>query len=357
MLDPELGKGPAKAMGARTEEGALHPSRGELVVETRGLRKVYRDRGRKVTAVDRLDLEVERGGVHGFLGPNGSGKTTTIRMLLGLARPDEGEIRVLGEPYPGSIPAVLARVGALLERGQFAPDISGRKNLELLAGGAGLPPSRVGEVLEQVDLGADAHRRYRGYSLGVRRRLGLAAALLKNPELLILDEPSNGLDPAGIRDMRDTIPRLAASGVTVLLSSHILAEVQQLCSSVSIISEGTLLKAGRVEELLGESTARTRVGVAQPDRAAAILLQAGYSVVREGDLLLVEGHEHPEEIARRLAEHELFVHDLTAVRPTLETFFLNLTGHRPAAPADPAERAFNETAEQLAAVDSEEVGA
>src|SRR5690242_9399019 len=135
----------------------------DLVVETRGLRKVYRDRGRKVVAVDGLDLAVERGGVHGFLGPNGSGKTTTIRMLLGLARPDAGEITVLGERYPAAVPAALARVGALLERGQFAPDLSGRRNLDLLARAAGLPRSRVGEVLEQVDLTSVAKRRYRGY--------------------------------------------------------------------------------------------------------------------------------------------------------------------------------------------------
>jgi ABC-type multidrug transport system ATPase subunit len=344
-------------MNALTDHVAHRGS--DFVVETRGLRKVYRDRGRKVAAVDRLDLAVERGGVHGFLGPNGSGKTTTIRMLLGLARPDEGEINVLGQQYPAAIPAVLPRVGAVLERGQFAPDLSGRKNLELLSRAGGLPRSRVDEALDQVGLADVAKGRYRGYSLGRQRRLALAAALLKSPELLILDEPSNGLDPAGIRDMRDTIPRLAASGVTILLSSHILAEVQQLCSAVSIIGDGTLLKAGRVADLIGESTSRTRVGVADPARAAAVLLAGGYSVVGDGQYLVVEGHEHPEVIARRLADHGLFVHELTAIRPTLETFFLQLTGHRPTASQDPAERAFDETAEHLVvpAHRDEEVGA
>ncbi|RNL64280.1 ABC transporter ATP-binding protein [Nocardioides marmoriginsengisoli] len=307
----------------------------DLVVETRGLRKVYRDRGRKVVAVDGLDLAVERGGVHGFLGPNGSGKTTTIRMLLGLARPDAGEITVLGERFPAGVPAALARVGAVLERGQFAPDLSGRRNLDLLARAAGLPSNRVDEVLEQVELTAVAKRRYRGYSLGMKRRLGLAAALLKQPELVILDEPSNGLDPAGIRDMRDTIPRLAESGVSVVLSSHILAEVQQVCSSVTIISEGALLKAGRVADLLGESTSRTRVGVADVDRATACLLGAGYEVVVEGAFLVVEGHEHPEVISRRLADVGIYPYEVSAIRPTLETFFLKLTGHRPTPMPDP----------------------
>ncbi|MCW2755780.1 MAG: transporter ATP-binding protein [Marmoricola sp.] len=360
MVDPlDSEKGRQEQMKALPQENPQRPGRPDLVVETRGLRKVYRDRGRKVSAVDGLDLAVERGGVHGFLGPNGAGKTTTIRMLLGLARPDEGEIHVLGGEYPAAIPSVLGRVGALFERGQFDPDLSGRKNLELLARGAGLPMSRVGEVLDQVEVRGVAKRRYRGYSLGMQRRLGLAAALLRSPELLILDEPSNGLDPAGIRDMRDTIPRLAAAGVTILLSSHILAEVQQLCSSVSIIGNGALLKAGRVDDLLGESTSRTRVGVAEPDRAAALLLEAGYSVSRDGTFLLVEGHEHPDAITRRLAENGLFVHELTAIRPTLETFFLELTGHRPAASEDPTERAFDETAEHLVvpAHRGEEVGA
>ncbi len=331
---------------ARRGKGKVTPM-SDLVVETTGLRKVYRDRGRGVVAVDNLDLAVERGGVHGFLGPNGSGKTTTIRMLLGLARPDSGTIAVLGQQYPQRIPVVLARVGALLERGQFTPDLTGRRNLELLAGAASLPTSRVDEVLEKVDLVDVAQRRYRGYSLGMSRRLGLAAALLKNPELVILDEPSNGLDPAGIRDMRDTIPRLADSGVSVLLSSHILAEVQQVCSSVSIISEGSLLKSGRVRDLIGESTSRTRVGVADPDRAARLLLETGYEVVRQDAFLLVEGHEHPEVITNRLADHGLYVYELSAIRPTLESFFLKLTGHRPARPEDPAELAADETAEHV----------
>src|SRR5690242_6172309 len=215
------------------------PGSPDLVVETTGLRKAFRTRrGRKVMAVDGLDLKVPRGGVHGFLGPNGSGKTTTIRMLLGLARPDEGEIRLLGEPMPAAAPAVMRRIGALVEEPRFVRDLSGRRNLELLASLGGLQRSRVDVVLDQVGLVDRAKDRYRGYSLGMRQRLGVAAALLKEPELVLLDEPSNGLDPAGIIDMRELIVRLGETGVTVLLSSHILAEVQQVCSSVSIVGDG-----------------------------------------------------------------------------------------------------------------------
>jgi ABC-type multidrug transport system ATPase subunit len=301
----------------------------DLVLETRGLRKVFRDRGHRVVAVDGLDLAVERGGVHGFLGPNGSGKTTTIRMVLGLARPDDGEIRVLGESLPDRLPEVLRRVGAVVEQPQFSPDLSGRRNLQLLARAVGLPKARVDEVIEQVDLSDRARRRYGRYSFGMRQRLALAAALLKKPELLVLDEPTNGLDPAGISDMRELIASLADSGVTVLLSSHVLAEVQQLCTSVSIIGDGALLASGRVDELLGESTAHTRVGVGDPDQATLVLTAAGYAVARDGVDLLVQGHEHPEEITRALAAHDLYVTELSAVRPDLESFFLVLTGHQP----------------------------
>ena len=326
----------------------------DLVVETHGLRKVFRDLGRKVAAVDGLDLAVERGGVHGFLGPNGSGKTTTIRMLLGLAAPDAGEIRVLGEPLPDRLPAVLHRVGAVVENPQFTPDLSGRRNLQLLARSVGLPKSRVDEVLEQVGLTDSRRGRFRRYSFGMKQRLGIAAALLKKPELLILDEPMNGLDPAGITDMRELILGLAESGVTVLLSSHVLAEVQQVCSSVSIIGDGRLLASGKVDDLLGEDTSATRVGIADPARATEVLTAAGYVVSRSGDDLLVQGHDHPAEITRALASKDLYVTELSAVRPDLESFFLVLTGHRPrpepaaeeTTPAGPAAAASTPTPEE-----------
>lgn len=299
----------------------------ELVIETTDLRKVYGVAGRRVVAVDDLDLQVPRGGVHGFLGPNGSGKTTTLRMLLGLARPSRGSMRLLGERVPDRLPEAMSRVGAVVEEPRFTPWLGARKNLRLLARTIGVPRRRVDEVLEQVGLGDRARSSYRSLSLGMKQRLAIAAALLKSPELLVLDEPTNGLDPAGISDMRHLIRELGSADTTVLLSSHILAEVQQLCRSVSIIDRGRLLASGQVTELLGENVSRTRVGVAQPDTAAAVLADAGYAVSSEDRHLVVEGHEHPEQITRLLAERGLYVEELTAIRPDLETFFLQLTGH------------------------------
>ena len=300
---------------------------GEPVIETVGLRKVYRSRrGRRILAVDGLDLTVPAGGVHGFLGPNGSGKTTTIRMLLGLARPTEGEMRLFGEPVPQRLPEVMDRIGAVVEQPKFVPTFTGRKNLLLLARSNGIPHKRVDAALAQVGLSGRDRERYKGYSLGMQQRLAIAATLLKSPDLLILDEPTNGLDPAGIRDIRDMIRELGESGVTVLLSSHILAEVQQVCHSVSIIGNGRLIASGKVDDLVGDNTlAVVRVWVA--DSAAAIrhLEKARFRVVRDGDHLNVEGFEHPEDITRVLAENGLYVRELAPVRGDLEAVFLQLT--------------------------------
>ena len=299
----------------------------DAVIETSGLRKVYRTRrGRSIVAVDDLDLVVPAGGVHGFLGPNGAGKTTTIRLLLGLARPTRGEMRLFGEPVPHRLPAVMSRIGAVVEEPKFVPTFTGRKNLQLLAGSAGIPGDVVDSALVQVGLDGRERERYGGYSLGMRQRLAIAATLLKSPDLLILDEPTNGLDPAGIRDIRDMIRELGESGVTVLLSSHILAEVQQVCHSVSIVGNGRLIATGRVDDLVGDNTLSVvRVWVA--DQAAAIhhLREARYRVTRDGDHLDVEGAAHPEDITRVLAERGLFVRELTPVRGDLESVFLEMT--------------------------------
>jgi ABC-2 type transport system ATP-binding protein len=300
-----------------------------LAIETRGLRKEFGSGRGRIVAVDGLDLAVPSGDVHGFLGPNGSGKTTTIRMLLGLARASGGEMALFGERVPAALPRVMGRVGAVVEQPQFTPGFSGRRNLRLLARTAGVDPRRVPLVLEQVGLAGRERDRFRTYSLGMRQRLAIAATLLKEPDLLILDEPSNGLDPAGIRDMRDLVTGLADAGVTVLLSSHILTEVQQVCHSVTIIGNGRTVASGSVESLLGESRSRTRVGVRDPARAAAMLERAGYGVQREGDDVLVEGHDHPEEISRLLARERIYVSELSAIRPDLETVFLQLTRDRP----------------------------
>lgn len=301
-----------------------------LVIETHGLRKEFGSGRGRIVAVDGLDLAVPSGGVHGFLGPNGSGKTTTIRMLLGLARASAGEMALFGERVPTALPRVIGRIGAVVEQPQFTPGFSGRRNLRLLARTAGVDPRRVPLVLEQVGLAGRGRDRFRTYSLGMKQRLAIAATLLKEPDLLILDEPSNGLDPAGIRDMRELVTGLADAGVTVLLSSHILVEVQQVCHSVTIIGNGRTVASGSVESLLGESRSRTRVGVGDPARAAAMLERAGYGVERDGDDVLVEGHDHPEEISRLLAGEQLYVSELSAIRPDLETVFLQLTGDRPA---------------------------
>jgi ABC-2 type transport system ATP-binding protein len=298
----------------------------ELVIETKNLRKEFRTRrGRHIVAVHDLDLAVPAGGVHGFLGPNGSGKTTTIRMLLGLARASRGEMRLFGKPVPHHLPEVMTRVGAVVEQPKFVPTFTGRRNLLLLARSVGLPAQRVDAALEQVGLVGRDQERFKGYSLGMKQRLAIAATLLKSPDLLILDEPTNGLDPAGIRDIRDMIRDLGASGVTVLLSSHILAEVQQVCSSVSIIGQGRLLASGNVGDLVGAGSGTTRVGLPDPAAGAVALEAAGYRVSRDGDLLHVEGAADPADITRLLAGHGMYVHELSLVRRDLESVFLDLT--------------------------------
>ncbi|WP_182112086.1 MULTISPECIES: ABC transporter ATP-binding protein [unclassified Actinotalea] len=297
----------------------------DVAVETHALRKTYRTvRGRRV-AVAGLDLTVPAGGVHGFLGPNGSGKTTTIRMLLGLVRPDSGSARIFGHEVPRQLPGVVHRVGAIVEAPKLFPAFSGRRNLTLLADGIGTPRTRVGAVLEETGLADRADDRYSSYSLGMKQRLAIAATLLKSPDLLIFDEPTNGLDPAGIHEIRRTMRRLGDEGRTVLVSSHVLAEVEQVADTVSIIGRGRLLASGSVADVIGDRTAEVRVGVREPDRAAEALRAAGAQVRREGDHLLVEGEPDPARVTYLLAQQGLWVHELTPVRAGLETVFLELT--------------------------------
>src|SRR4051794_23831413 len=299
------------------------PGTSDLVVEATGLRKEFRTRrGRKVVAVDGLDLAVPAGGVHGFLGPNGSGKTTTIRMLLGLAHADAGSMRLFGQPVPALLPSVISRVGAVVESPKFSPNFTGRQNLELLARSIGAPPTRVDAAVETVGLtGRDADR-FKSYSLGMKQRLAIAATLLKEPELLILDEPTNGLDPAGIREIRETIRQLGTSGVTVLLSSHILAEVQQVCTSATIIGNGRMLASGAVEDLLGASTSY-RVGAPDQDAARSALTAAGFTLAAGPDLLVET--DRPAAVTEALGAAGIWLSELTPVRPDLETVFLELT--------------------------------
>ena len=298
------------------------------VIEVSGAHKAYRRRGKPPErAVDGLDLLVEPGGVHGFLGPNGSGKTTTIRMLLGLVAADSGQLRLLGRPVPQDLPTVIDDVGALVETPLFFPNFSGRLNLRLLAETAGVPRQRVEECLEIVELRARADDRFKGYSLGMKQRLGIAAALLKRPRLLILDEPSNGLDPAGIREVRELLQRLGDDGhTTVFLSSHLLTEVQQVCDNVTILARGRCVAAGLVRDVLaGRATGDVRVRVADPAGARAVLEAAGFTVSSTGDAWRVQGVTDPALVTRALADAGHYLTELAPISADLETVFLELT--------------------------------
>ncbi len=297
----------------------------EYAVITRDLRKTYRTRRGRQVAVDHLDLRVPVGGVHGFLGPNGSGKTTTIRMLLGLVRPDSGRIRVFDHTVPRDLPEITRRVGAIVESPAFFPTFSGRRNLSLLAQAIGTPSTRVDEVLEATGLRDRANDRFRTYSLGMKQRLAIAATLLKQPDLLIFDEPTNGLDPAGIHEIRGTMRRLADEGRTVLVSSHILAEVDQVADTVSIVGRGRLLASGTVAEVIGDRVGAVRVVVPDPVAAAPILTAAGLTVSPDGPALLVEGEPDPGRITWLLGMKGIWLRELVTVRPGLESVFLELT--------------------------------
>lgn len=291
-------------------------------VETAGLTKCYGD----LVAVDSVDMLVHPGEVYGFLGPNGAGKTTTLRMLLGLVRPSAGSIRILGTTQDAGGVGQLARVGALVEGPAFYPFLSGRDNLRALAARGRVPRGRVAEVLGLVGLSSRAKDRYVTYSLGMKQRLGLAAALLKRPDLLVLDEPTNGLDPAGIADMRTTVRELAGDGCTVLLSSHLLAEVRQICDRVGVISHGRLVTQQPVDGLGGVGS--LRVVAAPVDRARDKLERlVGSDAVhlREAGLDVAVTAEMAPAINRALVAEGIAVHELRWYQPDLETAFLRLT--------------------------------
>jgi ABC-2 type transport system ATP-binding protein len=287
-------------------------------IVTYGLTKRYGE----LFAVRDLDLTVRAGEVYGFLGPNGAGKTTTLRMLLGLVRPTAGTVLLNGRP-PGSQPSV----GALIEGPAFYPYLSGRDNLRVLARHAGVAGRRVDVVLDLVDLTGRAGDRYAKYSLGMKQRLGVAAALLKDPRLLILDEPTNGLDPAGMADMRTMIRRLGVAGCTVLVSSHLLGEVQQICDRVGVIFRGRLVREGTVAELRG--SADLRVVAAPLDRAAAQareLLGSDAVTLADGGLNLAVGADRAGEINKSLVMAGVTVSELRTVERDLEQAFFELTG-------------------------------
>ncbi|MFN3388160.1 MAG: ABC transporter ATP-binding protein [Allosphingosinicella sp.] len=297
---------------------------GTPVLETIGLSKTYGGRRGAVRAVKGVTLAVGAGEVYGFLGPNGAGKSTTIRMLLGLIAPSAGEIRLFGEDLRGNA-SVLRRVGSLVDGGAFYPFLSGRRNLEVLAKTHGGDGHRIDALLDQVGLARDAKRKVKGYSTGMRQRLGVAAALLHDPDLVILDEPVNGLDAAGIQEMRALIRRLAdEGGKTVFLSSHLLHEVQQVCDRVAIISKGEIVRESTIADLLRHDGG-LRVEAA-PIEVAEAALAAKWAVEADGAALRVAAtREEAPEVVRRLVGAGADLFSLAADQRNLEEVFLSIT--------------------------------
>jgi len=296
------------------------------IIETHGLTKRF---GSGVLAVNSVDMSVRRGEVYGFLGPNGAGKTTTLRMLVGLIRPTSGAATVAGHA-PGDLSG-LARIGSLIESPGFYPYLSGRENLRVVADLASVKQKRVDEVLEIVELASRAGRKFGTYSTGMKQRLGVAAALLKDPELLILDEPTNGLDPQGMAEMRKLIKDIGQGDRTVLLSSHLLGEVEQICDRVGVISNGRLVKQSTVQDLLGEEGVLVR---AQPiDQAQEILSKmfGPDAISRNGDagaLHIKTKPSHSAEINRQLVAAGVGVSELRPFERSLEEVFFQLTGEK-----------------------------
>ena len=312
----------------RTSETAADQD-GDWAVEAHGLSKRF---GAQV-AVDNVDLLVPRGSAFGYLGPNGAGKTTLIRVLLGLTRADGGTMSLLGIPVPSQRSRALAQVGAIVDEPRFHGHLTGRQNLQILAAArAGDATSRIGPGLERVGLADRADDKVSAYSMGMRQRLGVAACLLADPQLLILDEPMNGLDPAGMHDMRTMIRSLAAEGRTVMLSSHLLDEVERTCDAVAIVDHGKVIRQGPIGELVGGIGGAVEVGCSDPPAAARALGQstfaAGVAVSDDGlTVTLAAGpaREQTAEINRRLVEAGISVYSLRQTHTSLEDWFLSVT--------------------------------
>jgi ABC-2 type transport system ATP-binding protein len=299
-------------------------------VVTTGLTKRFR--GGQL-AVDDLGMVVPRGSVYGFLGPNGSGKTTTIRMLLGLVYPTRGSHELLGVPMPSGTVRVLPRVGSLVEGPAFYPQLSGWDNLARVdAADRTADPrtakARIGTALDRVGLLAAKKKHYRAYSLGMKQRLAIAASLLRPRELIILDEPTNGLDPQGTREVRGLIREIATDGITVLVSSHLLAEVEQICTHVGVMRTGHLVFQGTLDELRARGAARILVRTSEAQRAAEILGKLGLADVQaaDGEVTAALGDRAPQDICRELVYADVPVAGLDTPRPSLEDLFVGLTG-------------------------------
>ncbi|HZT95960.1 MAG TPA: ABC transporter ATP-binding protein [Chloroflexota bacterium] len=282
----------------------------------------------RIVAVDRLTIEVERGEIFGFLGPNGAGKTTTMRMLLGLVKPTSGGARMLGLDVARELPRILSKTSAIIENPTFYPFLSGFENLRLVARLTDTSDSRIAEVLDLVDLSGDANRAFKKYSLGMKQRLAVASCLLSNPDLLILDEPANGLDPAGIVEMRTLMKQLKEQGHTVFVSSHVLHEIEQICDRVAILNHGKVVVQGRVDVLLG-SQAQIEVAVAPEDRAREVLAAlswVGGVTSRDGKLVVSAPVDRSADVNRALAEAGLYASEVRPGMESLERYFLDVTG-------------------------------
>ena len=295
------------------------------MIEVEGLTKRFGS----TLAVDDLTFSVPPGKITGFLGPNGAGKSTTMRAILGLVKPSAGSTAVLGVQYR-QLTDPNRRVGVLLETFDAHPGRSGRNHLRVLAVAGGIATSRVDEVLSLVDLREAGKRRVKGYSLGMRQRLGLAAALLGDPEVLVLDEPANGLDPQGIRWLRDFLRSLAGEGRTILISSHVLSEVAQTVDEVVIIHRGKLIRHAAMADVEAMAAGATTVRSPTADRLAGLLTEGGFEATARGDGLLAVVAP-PERVGEIAAEHGIVLHELSVERASLEEVFLELTG-------DPGER-------------------
>ena len=289
------------------------------VIECQGLTKHYR----RVTALAGLDLTVEAGMVFGFLGPNGAGKTTTLRILLGLVTPTSGRARLNGRPVPD--PAGLAGVGAMIEEPAFYPWLTGRANLTVLAR-SGPAGASIGRALAQAGLAELADRKVKGYSQGMRQRLGLAVAMMRQPSLLLLDEPANGLDPAGMAEFRAVVRSLADGGTTVFLSSHLLAEVEQVCDQIAVIQSGRLVSQGPAR-----AAARVRVLVAPAERDAAVAALARWAARADGADGVLTDTADGRAVNQALGQAGIWAQQILLERPALEAAFLSLTGETHAA--------------------------
>ena len=292
------------------------------MVQTRALSKRY---GNDILAVDQLNLSVNKGEVYGFLGPNGAGKTTTLRMLVGLIRPTAGSATVAGHA-PGE-PAGMARIGAIIETPAFYPYLTGWDNLKVIADYCGVPESRLGDALEQVELTPRARTKFGTYSMGMKQRLGVAAALIKEPDLLILDEPTNGLDPQGMIDMRNLIVELGKGSRTVLVSSHLLGEVEQMCTRIGVIQKGRLVAEGTIDDLRGATTLSVRADpVPHAQEVLTRMLGADSVSQADGVFNLKVDPARAAEVNRELVTAGVAVSELVAGQKSLEEIFIELTG-------------------------------